>query len=200
MWNQVSRFQPVTIIHCCVLACPIFTLTIHVYLQVNQVKVRHFPHGNCVQLHWHTKIIATRCSYTMDVYKMYTTCIQNLYHISINLCIHFVYKIKRTIPPKFCVRKCMQKFVEISYTFCIQIFCIHFVCKSLSKCEIYFVYKYFVASYTFCIHFAYKMCNYKSLSKSRTHFLYKHFAASILHTYINSYGTLLRTLLLSFHL
>ena len=136
----------------------------------------------------------------MDVYKMYTTCIQNVYHISINLCIHFVYKIKRTIPPKFCVRKCMQKFVKIWYTSCIQTFCIYFICKSLSKCEIYFVYKYFVSSYTFCIHFAYKMCSYKSLSKSRTHFLHKHFAASILDTYINSYGTSLRTLLLSFHL
>ena len=49
-------------------------------------------------------------------------------------------------------------------TFCIQTFCIHFVCKSLSKCGIRFIYKHFVyikvvemwdtfCIQTFCIYF-----------------------------------------------
>ena len=39
---------------------------------------------------------------------------------------------------------CIQKFVEMWETFCIQIFCIHFIYKSLWKCGIHFVYKHFV--------------------------------------------------------
>ena len=35
---------------------------------------------------------------------MYTKCTQNVYHISTSFCIHFVYKIKRTIPAEFCTQ------------------------------------------------------------------------------------------------
>ena len=60
---------------------------------------------------------------------MYTKCIQNnVYHISTNFCIHFVYKIKRTMAPKFCIQN-VQKFVQMWDTFCLQTFCIHFVDK-----------------------------------------------------------------------
>ena len=51
---------------------------------------------------------------------MYTICIQNLYHISTNFCLNFVYKIKRTMPANFYRQN---------------------VYKSLSKCGINFVYK-----------------------------------------------------------
>ena len=94
--------------------------------------------------------------YTTDVYKMYAKCIQNVYHISTNFCIHFVYKIKRTMATQFCIQN---------------------VYKSLSKCEIHFVYKHFVyilytsiliykkcTSKKLCIQFAYKIhteCIYK---------------------------------------
>ena len=54
---------------------------------------------------------------------MYTKCTQNVYSISENFCIHFVYKIKRTMAAKFCI--------PIVY-------------KSLSKCWIHFVCKHFV--------------------------------------------------------
>ena len=42
--------------------------------------------------------------YTADIYKMYTKCIQNITHTLANLCIHFVYKIKRTMAAKFCIQ------------------------------------------------------------------------------------------------
>ena len=51
--------------------------------------------------------------YTTDVYKIYTKYIQNVYHISINFGIHFVYKIKSTMSAKFCIQnlyKCLLKF------------------------------------------------------------------------------------------
>ena len=50
---------------------------------------------------------------------MYTKCIQNITHILTNLCIHFVYKIKRTMAAKFCIQN---------------------VYKSLSKCGMHFIY------------------------------------------------------------
>ena len=81
---------------------------------------------------------------------MYTKCIQNVNHLSISFCIHVVYKIKRTMPTKFCIQ---------------------YVYKSLSKCGIHFVYKHFVYSlYTFYIQNV-----YKNLSKYGIHFVYKHF-------------------------
>ena len=61
--------------------------------------------------------------YTTDVYKMYTKFKQNVYHVLTNFFIHFVYKIRRTMPAKFCIQN---------------------VYKSLSKCGLYFVYKHFV--------------------------------------------------------
>ena len=78
---------------------------------------------------------------------------QNVYHISANFHIHFAYKIKRTLPAKFCIQNAyIQKFVKIWNTFCI-----HFVCKSLSKCGKHFVCKYFAyILYTFCIQNVYK--------------------------------------------
>ena len=57
--------------------------------------------------------------YTTDIYKMCTKCIENVCHISANFCIHFVYKIKRIMKATFCMQN---------------------VYKSLSKCEIHFVY------------------------------------------------------------
>ena len=59
--------------------------------------------------------------YTTDVLKMYAECIQNVCHISTNFCIHFVYKIKKTMPAKFYIQN---------------------VYKSLSKCGTHFVYNY----------------------------------------------------------
>ena len=70
---------------------------------------------------------------------MYTTFRQTF------VAIHFVYKIKRTMPAQFCIQN---------------------VCKSLSKCSIHFVYTHFIIYilytkfcrnvgyilYTFCIH------------------------------------------------
>ena len=74
-----------------------------------------------------------------------------IYHISSNFCIHAIYKIKRTMPAKFCIQMfpkicrnvesilctilytfCIQKFVQMwdafcIQTLCIQTFCIHFV-------------------------------------------------------------------------
>ena len=54
---------------------------------------------------------------------MCTKYIQNVYHISTNFCVHFVYKIKRIMADKFCIQN---------------------LYKSLSKCGIHFVYKHFV--------------------------------------------------------
>ena len=102
---------------------------------------------------------------------MYTKCMQDVYHILTNFCIHFVYKIKRTMLAKFCIQsvykklsKCSkhfvhihfayiwkQMFVEIQDTFCIQTFCIHFVYILHTKC----IQKFVEMWYTFCIHFVY---------------------------------------------
>ena len=48
-------------------------------------------------------------NYTRCIYLMHTKCIQNVYmqnayHILTNFCIHFVYKIKRTMPAKFFIQ------------------------------------------------------------------------------------------------
>ena len=53
------------------------------------------------------KTVYTFCM--QKLYKMYTKCIQNVYmqnayHILTNFCIHFVYKIKRTMPAKFFIQ------------------------------------------------------------------------------------------------
>ena len=82
-------------------------------------KSMNCPHGNYVYI-LYKKLYKM---YTTDVYNMYTKCIQNVYHIATNFCIHFVYKIKRTMAAKFCIQN---------------------VYKSLSKCGIHFVYKHFV--------------------------------------------------------
>ena len=91
---------------------------------------------------FHTKTVYIFCIqklykiYTTDVYKMYTKCIQNVYHISTNFCIHFVYKIKRTMAAKFCIQN---------------------VYKSLPKCGIHFLY----ILYTSIL--IYKKCTSKKL-------------------------------------
>ena len=54
---------------------------------------------------------------------MCTKYIQNVYHISTNFCVHFVYKIIRIMADKFCIQN---------------------LYKDLSKCGIHFVYKNFV--------------------------------------------------------
>ena len=74
-----------------------------------------YPHRNCVY-NVYTKVVLDVFNwYLQNVYKMYTKCIP---HFD-KLCIHLIYKIKRTIAAKFCTRN---------------------VYKSLSKCEIHFVY------------------------------------------------------------
>ena len=62
---------------------------------------------------------------------MYTICIQNLYHISTNFCLNFVYKIKRTMPANFYRQNVYKSLSKCG---------IHFVYKSLSKCGINLVY------------------------------------------------------------
>ena len=50
--------------------------------------------------------------YTTDVYQMYTKYIQNLYHIFTNVGIHFLYKIKRTMPAKFCIQNVCKMYTK----------------------------------------------------------------------------------------
>ena len=62
---------------------------------------------------------------------MYTICIQNLYHISTNFCLNFVYKTKRTMPANFYRQNVYKSLSKCG---------INFVYKSLSKCGINLVY------------------------------------------------------------
>ena len=57
---------------------------------------------------------------------MYTKCIQNIYHISINFCIHFVNKIKRTVTANFVCKMYTKVCQNVGYI-CIQTFCTHLV-------------------------------------------------------------------------
>ena len=53
---------------------------------------------------------------------MYTRCIQqNVFHISTNFCIHFVYKIKRAMVVKIFIQNVYKSFVEMWDTFCIHL-------------------------------------------------------------------------------
>ena len=61
--------------------------------------------------------------YTKIVQDICNWCMQNVYLILTNFCMHFVYKNKRTMPAKFYIQN---------------------VYKSLLKCGIHFVYKHFV--------------------------------------------------------
>ena len=57
---------------------------------------------------------------------MYTKCIQNVYQILTNFCIHFVYKIKRTMAAAFCIQNVFCGNVGyILYTNILYTFCIH---------------------------------------------------------------------------
>ena len=65
-------------------------------------------------------------------------CIQNVSQILTNFCIHFVYKIKRTMKVKLCISlsKCRIHFVYVLYTSILVYekctlykLCIQFVCK-----------------------------------------------------------------------
>ena len=58
------------------------------------------PHQNSVYICMQN---CTRCIQHY-VYKIYTRCIQNAFHISTNFGIHFVYKIKRTMIAKLCIQ------------------------------------------------------------------------------------------------
>ena len=118
------------------------------------------PHGDCAFILC-TKIV-------QDVYNW---CIQNVYHILANLCTHFVYKIKRTMPAKFYIQNVYKSLSKCGMLFVYKHFVYkHFVFKSLSKYRIHFVCKHFVfilytkvcqnmgyILYTFCIHFIYKI-------------------------------------------
>ena len=108
-----------------------------------------FPHRNCEYI-LYTKIVQDLYNWCIqNVYNIYVYHIFdiNVYHILASFCIHFVNKIKRTMSAKFCVQnvykslskcrihfvykhfvyitKCIQKFVEIWDTFCMQTFCIY---------------------------------------------------------------------------
>ena len=54
---------------------------------------------------------------------MYTNCMQNVYHLSTNFCVHFVYKIKRAIPAKFYIQNVYKSLWKCG----IDVLCKHFV-------------------------------------------------------------------------
>ena len=97
-----------------------------------------FPHGNCVYI-LYTKIV-------QDVHKIYKKCIQNVYHISANFCIYFVYKIKRTMTAKFCKQmytKVCWNVGFILYTNMLYIFCIHQFLSTKSIHNKHYVYNFY---------------------------------------------------------
>ena len=135
--------------------------------------------GDMPTMDAHTETVYTFCiqkfykMYTTDVYKMYAKFKQNVYHISRKFCIHFVFKIKRTMPAKFYIQNVYKNWLKfgihfvyphfvyilytkvcrnvgyilytnILYTFSIATFCIPNAYKSLPKVGIHFVYKRFV--------------------------------------------------------
>ena len=76
--------------------------------------------------------------HTEIMYHFVYKCIQNLSQILTNFCIHFVYKIKRTMKVKLCISlsKCRIHFVYVLYTSILVYekctlykLCIQFVCK-----------------------------------------------------------------------
>ena len=132
-----------------------FVLTCRLWTSTRKLCI-YFVYKNCTRC---IQLMYTKCIQNLS--KMYTTFWQNFF-------IHFVYKIRRTMPAKFCIQN---------------------VYKSLSKCGINFVYKHFVyilytkvcrnvgyilysnilytfSIATFCIQNA-----YKRLSKVGTHFV-----------------------------
>ena len=53
---------------------------------------------------------------------MYTKFLENVSHILTNLCISFVYKIKRTVAAKICIQNVyIQKSIEMWDTFCVHL-------------------------------------------------------------------------------
>ena len=123
----------------------------------------------------HTETAYTFCiqklykMHTTGIYKMYTECMQNVYHILTNFWIHFGNKIKRTMPAKFC-------FVKMRDTFCIQTYCIHLVCinSDLQKMCIINI------MYTICIQNSYIM--YIEIIVCRMNPLFQHILTHLLCT------------------
>ena len=95
---------------------------------------------------------------------MYTKCIPHVDKLLHAFCIHARYILYYKIYTKFCRNVvyilhtnilytfCIQKFVEMRDTFCIQTFCIHFVYKVYTKVCRNVGYIFIQA---FCIHFVY---------------------------------------------
>ena len=61
--------------------------------------------------------------YATDTYKICTKCIQNISRILTNFCLHFVYKIKRTMAAKSCMQKACKSLSKCGYI--LHILCIH---------------------------------------------------------------------------
>ena len=105
---------------------------------------------------------------------MYTKCIQNVYHISTNFCIHFVRKMYTKCMQNVCIQniscistnicfqmyakcmytKCLLQFDNFLYTFCIQNLASIVLLILYTKC----IQKFVKMWYTFCIHFVYISC------------------------------------------
>ena len=97
----------------------------------------HFAYKNC----------------TRRTQLMYTKCIQHVFHISTNSCIHFTYiqknYVKRTMAA-ILYTKCIQKFVEMW-----DAFHIHFTYTLYTSILIY---KSVKIMYTICIQNSYRIC------------------------------------------
>ena len=148
----------------------------------------HFVYINCTRC---MQLMYTQCIH--NVHKMYTIFRQNF-------CTHFVYKTKRTMPVKFCPNvvyilytnilytKCIQKFVKMWDTFCVQTFCIHFVYINSDLLKAYII----NILYTICIQNLYKMYTNNCLQNGSlistyfdpfvVHFLVNHCKQLILET------------------
>ena len=123
-----------------------------------QIRIYFWSVFFCIRTEY--RKIRTRNNSHLDTFHavMCIKYIQNVYHISTNFCVHFVYKIIRIMADKFCIQN---------------------LYKDFSKCGIHFVYKHFVnILYTsiliykkcwstpqkLCIQFVYKIhteCIYK---------------------------------------
>ena len=51
---------------------------------------------------------------------MYTKCIENVYHILTNFCIHYVCKVRTTMAAKCCIQNAHRNVCQMWDTFCKQ--------------------------------------------------------------------------------
>ena len=122
--------------------------------------------------------------------------------ISTNFCIHFIYKIKRTMPAKFCLQNVYKRFSKYGVHFVYK----HFVCilyTNLCRNVEHFVYKYFVyILHKFCIqkiqkrwdtfcyaNILYVFCIHQSRSTKNVHhkhYLYNLYTKFIQNAYTNN--------------